>query len=198
MGPFAATVTAYLNALNFDGEDTREHFWGLAFGLMLILGTLAIAGAARPDWAAPHLAFWAELSEAFHARALPAALTASVTPGVIGMLVFLTITTLTLVAATVRRLRDAGKPRRLWLLWFLPGPGTLALAWCLARPTLDALPKADNADGYRAPGRGLFGGWFGRRRAKTPRGVFRNRMAFRRDRAARERAVAAKINPFSV
>ena len=194
MGPFAATVTAYLNALNFDGQDTREQFWGLLFALTLLFGTITLIVAARPDLAAPFAAVWADIAGAVGARALPPRFTAAPTPGVIGALILIPLTVLTVVAATVRRLRDAGKPRRLWLLWFLPGPGTLALAWCLARPSRDDLPRADNAEGYRAPGRG----WFGRRRAKTARGVFLNRMAFRRSEAARQRAVAAKVNPFSV
>lgn len=193
MGPFAATITAYLNALNFDGDDRRDQFWGLMFGLATIVGALLLVGAARPDIAAPFVAGWTELIDLFRTRTIPDEVPAWVSPSFVGLTVFALASVVTLVSATVRRLRDAGKPKKLWLLWFLPGPGTLALAWCLARPSVNALPKTDNGAAYRAPGRG----WFGKRRARDVRGVFQNRMAFRKRQAARERAEAAKINPFS-
>lgn len=194
MGPFAATITAYLNALNFDGQDSRQQFWGLVLGLLVALGFMALVGAARPDIAAPYLAGWAEMAALARDRTLPGPGADWMTPALAGLTVFGLATALTLVSATVRRLRDAGKPGRLWLLWFLPGPGTLALAWCLARPSFDPLPKAENGAAYRTPGRS----WLWRRRARDARGVFRNRMAFRKREAAKERAAAARINPFSV
>ena len=194
MGPFAATITAYLNALNFDGQDTRQQFWGLVLGLLVILGYIAMVGAVRPDIAAPYLAGWAEMADLARSRTLPASNADWLTPALAGLTMFGFATVLTVISATVRRLRDAGKPRKLWLLWFLPGPGTLALAWCLVRPSHDPLPKAENGKAYRTPGRP----WPWKRRAKDTRGVFRNRMAFRRRQAAKERAEAAKINPFSV
>lgn len=192
MGPFAATITAYLNALNFDGQDTRQQFWGLVLGLFVILGYIAMVGATRPDVAAPYLAGWAEMAEVMRNRTLPPSNANWLTPALAGLTVFGLATVLTLISATIRRLRDAGKSKKLWLLWFLPGPGTLALFWCLSRPSYDPLPRAENGAAYRSPGRS----WFGKRRAKDARGVFRNRMAFRKRQAARERAEAARINPF--
>ena len=194
MGPLATTLTAYLNATNFGGHDSRSDFWGLALWLVLILGGIALLGEMRPDLAAPHLAAWAGTVALLRARAIPAEVPGWLTPEVIALNLFLGFTLLTLIAATVRRLRDARQPKKLWLLWFLPGPGTLALAWALSRPTFDPTPKIDAGAAYRAPDRS----WFRRRRAKDAHGVFRNRMAFRKKLAQREREEAARINPFSV